>query len=195
MIEDTFKDVNKNKIFLNIGGVVFCKGNVEVTTVLGSCISIVLFSRSTKVSAICHAQLPEKNGKDRCSDHCSVRCMKHLSESADNKYVNCALKKMISWFEKRGMHSTQLEAKIYGGAHVINVNSIGGTVGELNVRRALELLRENNIQIVEKDVYGEKGRKIVFQNGSMEVKVTNPNVKLIEDYKNAQVRENNALLN
>ena len=62
--------VYTQKIFLQPGEVVISTAPQNVWTVLGSCISIVLYSRRLKVSAICHAKLPEQ--KKNTEKHCSV---------------------------------------------------------------------------------------------------------------------------
>ena len=50
------------KVFLRPGDVTVGKAPAEVSTVLGSCVSVTMFAERLKLGAICHALLPSRDG-------------------------------------------------------------------------------------------------------------------------------------
>jgi chemotaxis protein CheD len=53
-------------------------------------------------------------------------------------------------------------AKVFGGASVIGMMTSGRRLGEENARLALRLLDELRIPVLDHDVGGGRGRKLVF---------------------------------
>lgn len=128
-----------------------------IHTVLGSCVSVIMYDRAHQYGAMCHAvldsdaTLPEKDG---------VICY---------KYMDCVLDEMISAFNERGVSIKSLVAKVFGGAQMlldqekrIMAASCPAGVGERNARMALRLLKEYGCKIEAKDLGGFRGRKVYF---------------------------------
>ena len=57
-----------------------------------------------------------------------------------------------------------IEAKIFGGANVIEVKQEEMMIGKKNIIIAKEVLREYNIKITAHDVGGSKGRRIMMRS-------------------------------
>ena len=122
-----------------------------VSTVLGSCVSVTMFSRSMGYGAICHGLLPN------CGEKSCGACDDLL------KYVECSIKHIVDRITKRGITTSQLEVKMFGGGNVLASNGTRkATVGQQNIEAALETLDALNIRLQSADVGGTHGRKVIF---------------------------------
>ncbi len=145
---------HKHTIYLKPGEVVVAREPVLVSTVLGSCVAVTMFSPGSGVGAICHAMLPDNVGRDE-----------------DLRYVDTALRHIYRKVTGYGA-GRDLVVKLFGGARVLNVGdsgSPGRTVGEQNVVRALEILEVLGLKINSADTGGVVGRKLFFctRNGDV----------------------------
>ncbi len=118
----------------------------EVTTVLGSCVSVCLWDSALKVGGINHYMLPLWNGNGLASP----------------KYGNIAIEKLLDKMKLMGCKKENLIAKVFGGANVIETNVNIFNVGERNYQLAIETLEREKIPIIAKSLGGEVGRKIIF---------------------------------
>jgi chemotaxis protein CheD len=138
---------HKHNIYLKPGEVVVAREPVLVSTVLGSCVAVTMFSPTRGVGAICHAMLPDNAGREY-----------------DLRYVDTALKHIYKKVNECGAGSN-LVIKLFGGARVLDVGengSPGRTVGEQNVAKALEVLELLGLKVNSADTGGEVGRKLFF---------------------------------
>lgn len=140
----------------------------EVYTVLGSCVSLVLYHPKTKLSAMGHGKLPSRS----CS-HSTANGVKVCRMMGD--FVSCSTYFMLSWFTQMGVPSKELEAKLFGGAMMFSLpgktESPSVAIGKKNVETAMEMIRKERLHLVASDVGGPWGRKIFFHTGSGEVKL------------------------
>ena len=137
-----------HNIYLKPGEVVVAREPVLVSTVLGSCVAVTMFSPDCGFGAICHAMLPDSAGR-----------------SADLRYVDSALIHIYRKAVECGAASNNLVVKMFGGAQMLNVGNIeaaGRTVGEQNVSRALEILSSLGLAVASSDTGGLVGRKLYF---------------------------------
>jgi chemotaxis protein CheD len=149
-------------MYIHPGEVCFSKRNVVISTLLGSCVAITMFSKKIKFSGISHCQLPKCNDAD-------IKC-ENCGESF--KYVNCTIVKMIEKFEQLNIKRSEIEVKLFGGADVLNsllsttnVNS----VGKQNILTAKNSIHKYNLNLVASDVGGKQGRKLFFLTTSGEI--------------------------
>ena len=145
-----------HNIYLKPGEVVVTQKPLLVSTVLGSCVAITMFSPSRGFGAICHAMLPENVGRDE-----------------DLRYVDTALQYLHSMVIKHSA-GTDLVVKLFGGAHVLDVGesaSNRSSVGDQNVTRAEEVLSSLGLVLSARDTGGLQGRKLFFCTRSGEVYV------------------------
>lgn len=145
---------HKHNIYLKPGEVVVTRTSVLVTTVLGSCVAVTMFSPSCGVGAICHAMLPDSCGR-----------------SVDLRYVDAALEHIYQKVVEYGAGG-DLVVKMFGGARVLDLGSYTPdkhTVGELNVARTTAVLASLGLRVSSSDVGGQQGRKLVFctRNGDV----------------------------
>jgi chemotaxis protein CheD len=136
------------KVFLKPGEIYVGREPAEVSTILGSCVSVTMFSGRLKLGAICHALLPSGRA----------------SEDKDKfRYVDTSILYMLEIFEKMGVTSRELEIKLLGGADVIErINGNGTTIGTKNIETALQVLKSRSLELTGSHVGGTVGRKIHF---------------------------------
>ena len=139
-------------VYLKPGECHFARAACRIETVLGSCVSVTLYCPVTRQGAMNHAMLPQGAQSDR--------------------FVAVSLDKMLRQLHANGAYIKQLEAKMFGGANSFYRNT-GRLrhVGELNVEASLQWLKLNRIRLLNSDVGGRVGRKIVFLSGSGKVYV------------------------
>ncbi|MSN25073.1 MAG: chemotaxis protein CheD [Geobacter sp.] len=140
-------DSHTNNIYLKPGEVVVARKPVLVSTVLGSCIAVTMFSPKSGFGAICHAMLPQNNG---CAE--------------DLRYVDAAVLHIYRKAVARGAAS-DLIVKLFGGARMLDIRDAGSTirtVGEQNVAKAQEILSDLGLNVDRSDTGGVVGRKLYF---------------------------------
>ncbi|MEN6473501.1 MAG: chemotaxis protein CheD [Syntrophaceae bacterium] len=154
--------VDPPTIFLKPGEAHCGQGPARVVTILGSCVSIVLFHQVGRFGAICHAMQPSQPFYG-----CPGPDVRHDLDSVDG-----GLDWMLSEFAKRGLAMDKVEAKVFGGAAML-----GGAcdvvpflaVGSRNLDAAFQAIRRKKIRLTAWDVGGKQGRKIIFYLGTGEV--------------------------
>jgi chemotaxis protein CheD len=85
------------------------------------------------------------------------------------RFGKSAVPLLIERVLELGARRSQLKAKVFGGACVLEAFRAGAqTLGVRNVEVAREQLRSDEIRVVAEDVGGDLGRKLVFdvQTGS-----------------------------
>lgn len=157
-----------NEIYLKPAEMVLCKKPCKVTTVLGSCLSIVLYHEKSHSGAICHALLPRCNKSNGlCRNACSQTF----------RFVDCSLHFMLERYAALGVNAWELNVKLFGGADMFiarNQESISD-VGRQNVEKAITLVHDLNLRLTAYSLGGIFGRKLFFftQTGLVEMKYVN----------------------
>jgi len=135
------------KHFLLEGLIFVSKTEYEVTTILGSCVSVCLWDPFSHVGGMNHYLLALWNGDGL----------------ATPRYGNIAIPKLIKKMMISGSAKKNLRAKVFGGAHVLSFSDNGMKgAGWSNIMLAEEVLKEEGIPIVASDLGGKYGRKIRF---------------------------------
>lgn len=127
-----------------------------VQTVLGSCVSVVFFSREHLLGGIFHALLPTAAAYETV-----------LPPQNPFRYVDSSIDALAARLARRGVAASEVECKVFGGASALFQGEAG--VGELNVRAAFESLARHRFRVAASHVGGEKGRKLVFLSHTGEV--------------------------
>lgn len=142
-------------VYIHPGEACFSSDPIVVTTVLGSCLSITMYSGKIKYAGISHCQLPNCRSSNMNCDNCQDPF----------KYVNCTIMHMVKKFEQMHIKRNDIEVKIFGGADIFKSasgeNRIN-SVGRQNIQTALETLAMFNMRAITSDIGGELGRKIFF---------------------------------
>ncbi|HPG41138.1 MAG TPA: chemotaxis protein CheD [bacterium] len=141
-------------------GVIFAHREPHiVTTVLGSCVAVCLWDSVLNIGGINHYMLPLWNGNGLSSP----------------KYGIIAIQKLIEKMQDLGSKKSNLKAKVFGGAKVLQTNTSHLDIGKGNIHIAEKLLEEEHIPIISASVGGEQGRKLRFftNTGIVMVKAVN----------------------
>lgn len=116
---------------LYVGGVHASRVPMEVQTILGSCIAACLFDPVHHIGGMNHFLLPH-GARDKGS---STRYGVHAMEVLINKIMSL------------GGDRRRLQAKVFGGGHVLQVDPVGVSVSEQNVGFIKEFLATERIPI------------------------------------------------
>ena len=149
-------------VYLKPGEFCIAERPTLVTTVLGSCVSVTMYSPSRSIGAICHGLLPNCRDDGPCTNECGNAF----------RYVDCSVKLMIDEFRKKGVPGRELLAKIFGGADMFSPSerrSRPATVGSQNISTAIDILKAEGIRVVKSDTGGDHGRKIIFNSQTGDV--------------------------
>lgn len=139
------------------------KGPEFVSTILGSCVAIVLFDEENKIGGINHFMLAKDKFADSEAD---------LNGALKTKYGKYAIDELIKEMESQGAKKFNFQAKIFGGSNVFNIpDSNLDMVGNENIRFAKEYLAKLNIPIIAEDLGGVPSRKVVFDPATFKVLV------------------------
>jgi chemotaxis protein CheD len=131
-------------------------------TILGSCVSVTLWSPRLGAGALCHGVLP------RCP---------HVWPPDSNltdgyRYVDFSIRHLAQQFDALGARRDEVQVKLFGGADVLPANRGGkATVGALNCETALHVLAQEGFTVAASDLGGTRGRRIHFHTGTGEVLV------------------------
>lgn len=115
-----------------------------VSTVLGSCIAACLCDPEAGVGGMNHFMLPDG---DACSAHDQLR------------YGVNAMELLINELLRSGARRQKLEAKLFGGAHLVSgLNDIGAA----NIAFIGQFLEAEQIACVSRSLGGHQARRIRF---------------------------------
>jgi len=130
-------------------------------TVLGSCVSAVVWSRRLRMGGICHGALP-RCPPDMLRDRGPKPCL---------RYVDFAIRYLAQEVSALGATRAELEVKLFGGADVLPVLTPRpqGSVGNQNCSMALRTLKEEKLRLITSDLGGNQGRVIYFNTETGEV--------------------------
>lgn len=118
-----------------------------VNTLLGSCVSIILWHPVKKIGSMSHCLNPTR--------------LKENNSPLDAKYCDEAIDIMLNKLKFMGVNTQECQAKIFGGASMSEGYKNVQT-GIRNVEFTIRQLRKYNIPIVGQDTLGNKHRKIIF---------------------------------
>lgn len=143
------------RIYLKPGELYFTVNPSIVSTVLGSCISITMYNAEHHTSAICHALLPEE-----------------IIPGDPYRYVDSSITAMLRQFNRHSISREEIQVKLFGGSDILppGTNEYRTmTVGQQNILRARQCIKQEGLNLIASDVGGTSGRKILFHTHSGEV--------------------------
>lgn len=122
---------------------VVAEPGVVLTTILGSCVATCLWDASAGVGGMNHFLLPgdESSGSDSM------------------KYGINAMELLVNGLLQRGASRARMQAKLFGGAHVIQNLS---DIGQKNAEFAHKFLKMEGIACAGESLGGDRARRIRF---------------------------------
>lgn len=132
------------KVFLG-SHIVSDRPDVMMVTTLGSCVAACVRDPAAGVGGMNHFLLPEVPASDARDDDAAAR------------YGSVAMERLINAVLAGGGRRDRLEAKLFGGAHVIESSL---DVGARNADFALAYLAREGIALTGKDLGGGSARRV-----------------------------------
>jgi chemotaxis protein CheD len=154
---------NKSVVVIDPGEYFATGEDILISTVLGSCVSVVLFDKMLNLGGMNHYMLPgAMDGRDYA----------RASEVERARYGLHAMEQLLARLSELGSPLRKLEAKVFGGGAVLKLTSRSRlNVSQDNVDFALHFLEKKRIPILATDVLGTQGRKLFFEPNTFKVKV------------------------
>lgn len=161
-------DENAIEIFLDPGEYFVGDATFQVRTLLGSCVSTVLWHPKLHYGAVSHSLLasrvanpaggivPRKLDKER-----------HL----EGKYCDEALELMIRELQQANVPIRECQAKLFGGGNMFPNQRVDDrlNVGRKNGEAARIYLRSRGLSVAGEDMFGDGHREIILNLSSGEV--------------------------
>jgi chemotaxis protein CheD len=116
-----------------------------IATVLGSCVAACIRDPARGSAGMNHFMLPEHNSDE---------------DASSLRYGLFAMESLINEFIKHGSQRRDLEAKIFGGAAVVDV--ISREIGAQNAAFAVDYLKREGIRTTAMDLGGIAPRRVLF---------------------------------
>ena len=138
------------EVTLYLGDVHVAHEPTLVKTLLGSCISVCLYDPLRLVGGMNHFMLPRGRDEDGASFRFGVPAMEAL----------------IGALIDLGGSPRRFTAKVFGGAHVLDVEETAGGVPQQNIAFVRGFLESGGIPIVAEDLGGYSARHVHFHTST-----------------------------
>ena len=141
------------RVYLAPGHVFASRDALQITTILGSCVAVCLWDEAAPVGGINHFLLPE-------------------GYPPSPRFGDDAMPRLVREVVGLGAERSRLRARMFGGACVLEAFR-ASSIGVRNVGMARGWLAAERIPVVEENVGGDFGRRVVFdpRTGSALVRV------------------------
>ena len=128
-------------------GQYYVTASEALVTVLGSCVAACLRDNEAGVGGMNHFMLPVHPGE------------RTTPVSASARYGNHAMECLINEVLRLGGRRANLEAKVFGGARVLAIQT---DIGPRNIDFVRAYLAREGVPLVAEDVGGTHPRKVIF---------------------------------
>lgn len=140
-------DTRLRNVYLKPGEIYVSSTPAFVSTILGSCVSVVIHSPEAGAGAICHALLPSGSLEDGF------------------RYVDSTVHYIFEKLRAITGQTGGFEAKLFGGADMLLLSQNKAatlSIGQQNIQAAHEALEKLGLTLTASDTSGQSGRKIFF---------------------------------
>lgn len=144
----------REEIVIYLGGLHVSSQPIVIKTLLGSCIAVCLYDPIRRMGGMNHFMLPHGGGRGQ--------------QDAARFGVH-AMDLLITALMKSGADRRRLVAKVFGGAHVLDISDSPTSVPRQNVAFIHRYLEQECLPILAKDVGGSRPREIHFHTKSGQV--------------------------
>ena len=137
-------------VFLGPGEYHVARAGIRIRTVLGSCVSITLWSPARRIGAMSHFLLSER--------------VAGAPAELDGRYAEEATELMLRDLAREGVTPQQCQAKLFGGGNMFPQHIIPGSsnIGFKNGEAARALMLQHSIPIVSESLFGIGYREVIF---------------------------------
>jgi chemotaxis protein CheD len=147
-----FPALRPGDVFLNPGELHCGYAPARVWTILGSCVSVILWHRKLKFGAMSHYLLPDR-----------VDVSAPASTALDPRYGTDASKLMLAAMRRAGVKPELCQARVFGGSQMFGDGKPGmNSIGQRNAAIAYEFLERNRIKLTSESLFGGGHRRVHF---------------------------------
>jgi len=132
--------------FLQPGHLIVSSEPAAITTILGSCVAVCLWDPRTSIGGMNHFMLQ----------------IPVTGHAASPRFGDFAMQELVDRMQAAGARMQSVRAKVYGGASMFPVAAGRTHLGAHNAELAIAFLSRAAIPIVERDLGGTRGRKLIF---------------------------------
>lgn len=148
--------VTRKTRFLQPGQLVVSTDPMQITTILGSCVTVCLYDLRLRAGGLNHFMLPHYSG----------------SGTSSPRFGNVAMAELLGGMRAIGAKLPFLQARVYGGSAMFAQMKSSDHLGQKNVDLALDFLSRNGIEIVDVETGGSRGRKLIYRTDEGSVCLT-----------------------
>jgi len=142
----TVPQVARERRFLQPGHLIVSAEPASITTILGSCVAVCLWDPRTFIGGMNHFMLP----------------IPVTGHAASPRFGDVAMQQLVERMTAAGARMRSVRAKVFGGASMFAVAGGRSHLGAQNAELAIAFLNRAAIPIVERDLGGTRGRKLIF---------------------------------
>ena len=148
-------DLQHSRVFLRPGDWLVGRGLHEVSTLLGSCVSVVMWSPRLQMGGMCHCLLPRR-----------PQFVNRLAIGRTGHYVDEALDWLGNSLAHSGVSLGELQISLAGGGSFADSG-----IGDANVRAAQDWFAHHGLQPLHCDTGGNLVRKLSWNlgNGALQI--------------------------
>jgi chemotaxis protein CheD len=146
------------QVYLHPGQTHVASSPTNLKMILGSCAGVFLFDATLRIGGATHFMLPS-----------------HGEGQPSPRYGDVAVVELLGRFRALGSEHRNIQARIFGGACVLqalqNIQGSIGHIGQRNVEIAVDILGREGVEIIDKNVFGNRGRKVSMISDTGEIKI------------------------
>lgn len=153
----TTKHVVDKEVTLYIGGFHAAEEPTVIKTLLGSCIAVCLHDPVARVGGMNHFMLPRGGA--------------HAQEPEASRFGIHAMDCLIGAMMKAGADRRRCVAKVFGGAHVLDVKESLVSVPQQNIDFIRAFLSKEGFPVLSEDVGGYQPRHVQYFSHTGRVRI------------------------
>ena len=138
----------KDRRFLQPGQLVISVEPMQITTILGSCVSVCMWDSQRRIGGMNHFMLPMFSGGTAASSA---------------RFGDVAMRNLLESLRAAGARLPFLQARVFGGACMFEPMRSTTHLGLKNAEVAIEFLAGYAIDVVQVDTGGNRGRKLIYE--------------------------------
>lgn len=151
------------EVFLQPGDLYFGDRHTRIRTLLGSCVSLVLWHERELLGGMCHYMLPSRRNR---------------GNRLDGRYADEALHLLLGEIRASGTQAKDYRISLFGGGNMF-ASLTQSNIGDSNVNAGLELLTAHGLRCHARDAGGAGYRNLIFDIWSGQVAMRSPSQQQI----------------
>lgn len=146
------------EVFLQPGDLYFGDRYTRIRTLLGSCVSLVLWHKHELLGGMCHYMLPSRRNR---------------GTQLDGRYADEALHLLLKEIRASGTRAEEYRINLFGGGNMFGALT-KRSIGTSNVSAGLELLAAHGLRCHGRDAGGMGYRNLIFDVWSGQIALRSP---------------------